>query len=66
MDITGLEGSIEVAEAGKEGLDFGECPSRPLPKQTIMQTKLRKNRAYDPTIKRRENKTEIPTCHWPE
>lgn len=33
-----LEKSIEVAEAGKEVLDFGECPTRPLHEQTIMQT----------------------------
>ncbi len=64
--MEGLEGSIEVGEVRKEKMDFDECPSRPLPKPTIMQTKLRKKRAYDPSIKRREHTTEIPTHHWPE
>lgn len=48
--MTGLEGNIEVAEAGKEGLDFGECPLIPLPKQTIRETNGGKKRAYDPKI----------------
>lgn len=50
IDMTGLEGNIEVAEAGKEGLDFGEYPLIPLPKQTIRETNGGKKRASDPKI----------------
>ena len=62
--MTDLERSIEVAKARKEGFDFGECPTRPLPEQPIMQTKLRKRRAYGLRIKRPENKEENSTCAW--
>lgn len=50
--MPGLEKSIEVSEAGKEGLAFGECPRRPLPEQTIMQTLSGEKQVYDPILQK--------------
>ncbi|MCA9500428.1 MAG: hypothetical protein KC588_14650 [Nitrospira sp.] len=61
--MTGLEGNIEVAEARKEGMDFGEClPVSLNPYQRKRSCKQIEERG--PTFKWWENKEENSTYDW--